>query len=109
MVEHGTCTVLLLLIVLVPGKEYSKIRVLSLHGRSDNRRGFAIYIFNPCFRVMLAWDQYKTLAGRTDCEHESHTMRCRAQILHLILCRFFEHSRASVEKYRMKVKRIEAF
>ena len=34
-----------------------KIRVLSLYGRSDNRRGFTIYIFNPCFRIILAWDE----------------------------------------------------
>ena len=37
-----------------------KIRVLSEYGRSDNRRGFTIYIFNPCFRIILAWDEYVT-------------------------------------------------
>ena len=46
-------------LLLVPGKKYSKIRVLSLYGRSDNRRGFTIYIFNPCFRIILAWDEYQ--------------------------------------------------
>ena len=44
--------------VLIPGKGYSKIWVLSLYGRSDNRRGFTMYIFNHCFRVILAWDEY---------------------------------------------------
>jgi len=38
--------------VLVPDKKYSKIGVLSLYGRSDYCRGFPVYIFNPCFRVL---------------------------------------------------------
>ena len=28
------------------------------YGRSDKGRGFAIYIFNPCLRIFLAWDEY---------------------------------------------------
>jgi len=43
--------------ILVLGKKYSKIRVLGLYVRSDNRRGFTIYFFNPCFRILLAWDE----------------------------------------------------
>jgi len=43
--------------VLVPGKKYSKKRVLGLYVRLDNRRGLAIYFFNPFFRILLAWDE----------------------------------------------------
>ena len=52
--------------VLVPGKKYRylKIRVLSLYGRSDNRRGYTIYIFNYCFRIILAWDEYVIVLSR---------------------------------------------
>jgi len=40
--------------VLVPRKKYSKTGVFGLHGRSDNRRGFTIFFFNPYFRILLA-------------------------------------------------------
>jgi len=46
--------------VLVPEKKYLKIRVLSVYGRSDNCRGFPINPFNPCFQLLLAWDEYST-------------------------------------------------
>ena len=29
-----------------------------LYERSDAHRCFAIYFFNPCLRVLLAWDKY---------------------------------------------------
>jgi len=36
------------LMVLVPGKKYSKIRTASLYGRSDTHGFFTIYFANPC-------------------------------------------------------------
>ena len=29
-----------------------------MHERSANRRGFTIQKYNPCFWVLLAWDEY---------------------------------------------------
>jgi len=28
-----------------------------LSGRSDAHRYFTVYLFDPCFRVLLAWDE----------------------------------------------------
>ena len=40
-------------VLLVPGKKYSKIRVLGLYGRSDNRRDLTIYFLIPAFEYFL--------------------------------------------------------
>ena len=44
--------------VLVPGHKYPKMGGDHLYGRSDTHRCFNIYFFNPCFRVLMAWDKY---------------------------------------------------
>ena len=44
--------------VLVPGKKYPQIEGIYLYERSDPHGCFAIYFFNPCLRVLLAWDKY---------------------------------------------------
>ena len=44
--------------VLVPGHKYPKMGGDHLYGRSDTHRCFPIYFFNPCFRVLMAWDKY---------------------------------------------------
>jgi len=50
-------------ILLVTGHKYPKIGGDHLYGRSDTHRCFAIYFFNPCFRVLMAWDKYPKFHG----------------------------------------------
>jgi len=40
--------------VLVTGHKYLKMGGDHLYGRSDTHRSFAIYLFDPCFRVLMA-------------------------------------------------------
>ena len=44
--------------VLVLGHKYPKIKGDHLYGGTDTHGCFAIYFFNPCFRVLMAWDKY---------------------------------------------------
>ena len=44
--------------ILVPGHKYPKIEGDHLYGGTDTHGCFAIYFFNPCFRVLMAWDKY---------------------------------------------------
>jgi len=46
--------------VLVPGHKYPKMKGNHLYGGTDTHGCFAIYFFNPCFRVLMAWDKYHT-------------------------------------------------
>ena len=46
------------LLVLVLGHKYPKIEGDHLYGGTDTHGCFAIYFFNPCFRVLMAWDKY---------------------------------------------------
>jgi len=43
--------------VLVPGHEYPKMEGDHLYGGTDMHRCFAMYLFNPCCRVHMAWDK----------------------------------------------------
>ena len=49
--------------VLVPGHKYPKMEGDHSYGGTDTHGCFAIYFFNPCFRVLMAWDKYHTGAG----------------------------------------------
>ena len=40
--------------VLVPGHKYPKMEGDHLYGGADTHGCFAIYFFNPCFRVLMA-------------------------------------------------------
>ena len=42
----------------VTGHRYAKQQEYILYWRSDTYRCFAIYFFNPCFRVLMAWDKH---------------------------------------------------
>jgi len=44
--------------VLVPGHKYPKMEGDHSYGGTDTHGCFAIYFFNPCFRVLMAWDKY---------------------------------------------------
>ena len=44
--------------VLVLGKEYPISGVVNLYGRSDTPGFCTIYFVNPCYRILLAWDEY---------------------------------------------------
>jgi len=46
--------------ILVPGHKYPKMKGDHLYGGTDTHGCFAIYFFNPCFRVLMAWDKYRT-------------------------------------------------
>jgi len=46
-----------LLLLLVPGHKYPKMKGDHLYGGTDTHGCFAIYFFNPCFRVLMAWDK----------------------------------------------------
>ena len=51
------------ILVLVPGHKYPKMGGDHLYGRSDAHRCFVIYFFNPCFRVLMAWDKYHKIVA----------------------------------------------
>ena len=42
---------------LVLGHKYPKMGEDILYWRSDTHRAFTIYFFNPCFRILVAWDK----------------------------------------------------
>jgi len=43
--------------ILVTGHKYPKMEGDHLHGCTDRHGCFAIYFFNPCFRVLIVWDK----------------------------------------------------
>ena len=61
-ITYGTCIKCLdteqLFNLLVPGHKYPKMKGDHLYGGTDTHGCFAIYFFNPCFRVLMAWDKY---------------------------------------------------
>jgi len=44
--------------ILVLGHKYPKMKGDHLYGGTGTHGCFAIYFFNPCFRVLMAWGKY---------------------------------------------------
>ena len=44
--------------ILVPRNKYPKTGEVYLYKCSDTHRHFAIYFYNPCFRVLITGDEY---------------------------------------------------
>lgn len=42
-----------------PRQEVFDIRAVDLYGRLDRHGFFAIYFVIPCYRILLAWDEYR--------------------------------------------------